>query len=785
MSSSLPHPLTSFVGRERELERLKTLLLRTRLLTLTGPGGSGKTRLAIRLASDLASRFEHGVEFVPLASVLDSGLVFPTVARVLGLPEIGRREPIDVLREYLEARQLLLVLDNFEQLVSAGPRLVELLGCCPKLTILVTSRFALRVSGEQEYAVPPLSLPDATLRDADLSEPLAALQCSEAAQLFLERARAVQSDFTVSGSDAGALADVCRRLDGLPLAIELAAARVRLLPPASLAAHLAGPTWRRDTGALPLLVDGARDLPERQQTLRATIAWSYDLLSASEQALFRYVSVFCGGATLSAIQACTTTSGIVDCRWAAAPDEVLRDVEALIAKSLLERRSGPLGEPRFVLLETIREFGLERLAESGELEAMRRWHAGYYLALAELAEPLLRGAEQRFWLDRLESEHDNLRAALEWAVTTHDGGESAARLAGALAWFWLDRGYASEGRAWVERALGVGRSTPVVCLKVLCGAAWLAHVQRDALAACRYLDTAQALATEQNDRWTLAWTSHLRGRVAYFDGDVVAAQECGQHSLALARETDDPWLIAWALHLLGLAAHISGSYPEARAYYEEALAIRRQLGYLEGIGICLNLLAMVAYRQGELPSARALAHESLVDLWDIEAQWTVHNPLVTLTVVAAAAGQAEQSVRLAAATQAFSELVDVSPIPLAEKMLGDALAAVRTQLGEARYSAAWTEGRLLALDDAIAEALAVSNAPDPGGSTTSGPLSTLSSREHDVLRLIIDGYTSKEIAQALAISVTTVERHITHVYEKLGVRSRAEATSYALRNGVA
>jgi non-specific serine/threonine protein kinase len=785
MSSSLPHPLTSFVGRDGEIERLKTLLLGTRLLTLTGPGGSGKTRLAIRLASDVASAFEHGVEFVPLGSVLDSEMLFPTIARVLGLPEIGRRELADVLREYLEARHLLIVLDNFEQLVSAGTRLLELLGCCPKLTIVVTSRFALRVSGEQEYTVPPLSLPDATWRDAGLPEPLVALQRSEAARLFLDRARAVQPDFEVSASDAGALADICRRLDGLPLAIELAAARVRLLPLASLGAHLAGPTWRRDTRTLPLLVDGARDLPERQQTLRATIAWSYDLLSPSEQALLRYVSVFCSGATLAAIQACTTTSGVVDRRWAAAPDEVMRDVEALIAKSLLERRSGPLGEPRLVLLETIREFGLERLAESGELDAIRRWHAGYYLALAERAEPLLRGSEQRTWLDRLEAEHDNLRTALEWAVSTHSSGESAARLAGALAWFWLDRGYASEGREWLERALVVSPSTPAVCLKVFCGAAWLSHVQRNALAARRYVDTAQALATELDDRWTLAWTSHLRGRIAYFDGDVLIARECGKHSLGLAHEIDDPWLIAWALHLLGLAAHIAASYTEARAYYEEALAIRRQLGYLEGIGICLNLLAMVAYRQGELTAARALAHESLVDLRDCGARWTVHNPLVTLTVVAAAAGQAEQAVRLAAATQAFSELVDVSPIPLAESILRDALAAVRTQLGEARYAAAWKDGRLLSLDAAVAEALDVCDASDSSASASAVRLSSLSSRERHVLRLIVDGCTSKEIARALAISVTTVERHITHVYEKLGVHSRAEATSYALRHGLA
>ena len=785
MRSPLPRPLTSFVGREQELVQLKQLLFGGRLLTLTGPGGSGKTRLAIRLAADVIERFEDGVEFVPLASLPDPAMVLPTIAQALGLPEVGGRDPFEALREYLQGRHLLLVLDNFEHLLSAGPRLVDLLACCPRLVLLVTSRFALRLSGEQEYAVPPLAVPDATWAHADVSERVALLQRSEAVRLFVDRARAVQPDFAVSAAEAVALADICRRLDGLPLAIELAAARIRLLPLASLAAHLAAPSWQRNRSTLRLLTGGARDLPERQQTLRATIAWSYALLTASEQTLLRYLSVFCAGATLAAIHACTAASCVTDRRSAAAPDDVLSDVEALIAKSLLLRSTGPQGEPRYVLLETIREFGLERLTEAGELEPVRRWHTDHYLALAEQAEPLLRGADERDWLDRLEAEHDNVRAALEWALATPRADTNALRLAGALAWFWLTRGYTSEGRRWLDRALATDQGPTSPRLKALYGAGWLAHIQRDSSAARQHLTAAVTLARQLGDNWALAWAQQLLGRVAYFDGDAPTARSLAEHSLALARELGDEWLIAWALHLLGLAAHIDGRYDEAQARYERALRSRRQLGHVEGIGICLSLLAMIAYRRGELALARGLAHESLLTLRDLGARWVVQNPLVTIAAVAGALGAHEQAVGLAAASDTFGQLADVTPIPLAETIIHEALAAARSALPEASYAAAWAAGRALSLDEAIAQALVVFGPTVFEQSVLSNRGAALSPREREVLRLIAAGDTSKEIARALGTSVTTVERHITHLYEKIGVRGRAEATAYAFRRGLA
>jgi predicted ATPase/DNA-binding XRE family transcriptional regulator len=562
---ALPQELTSFVGRTRELADLEKLLAKSRLLTLTGPGGSGKTRLALRLATTATQRLEDGVVFVALASVFESGLVLPTLAQTVGLPEIGPRAPLAALREYFQTRQLLLILDNFEQLLPAGPALLELLANCPRLTILVTSRFPLRLSGEQEYEVPPLAVPDSRWLIATETDPVAALLCFEAARLFVERARAVNPNFAVSATEAGALADICRDLDGLPLAIELAAARVRLLALPAMAARLSGGApWHRSASPLQLLSGGARDLPQRQQTLHAAIAWSYDLLTESEQEVFRHLAVFFGGASLEAIQACAGASGGDDRQWPVAPEDVLTDVEALIAKSLLVRRSGPDGGTRVDMFETIREFGLEQLTEAAELEAARRWHAGYYLAVAEQAELQLRGADQRAWLDRLEAEHDNLRAALEWGLTTEGGGVTALRLSAALAWFWLDRGYTSEGRRWLDRTLGVAGRSSAARLKALCGAGLLAHIQRESGAARGYLETAVAMASEAGDRWALAWALQLLGRVAYFDGDATAARGLAEQSLAAGLELSDDWLVAWALHLLGLAAHIAARYAEAR-----------------------------------------------------------------------------------------------------------------------------------------------------------------------------------------------------------------------------
>jgi DNA-binding CsgD family transcriptional regulator/tetratricopeptide (TPR) repeat protein len=472
--------------------------------------------------------------------------------------------------------------------------------------------------------------------------------------------------------------------------------------------------------------------------------------------------------------------------------DVLDHVESLIAKSLLRQQTDPTGEPRLTMLETIREYGLERLAEFGTLEAIRRWHAEHFLALAEEAEPLLRGPEQGAWLDRLEAEHDNFRATLEWSLSSAGNPETALRLSGALVWFWQTRSYATEGRRWLMAALEGRAGSPAARMKALYGAGWLAHLQRDSAVAQPLLEESLALTRELGDNWTAAWVLYLLGRVAYFEGDSGTARARGEACLAMAQELGDRWLVAFGLHILGLAAHIEADYPAARSFYERSLAIRLELGFQEGIGIMLQLLGMIAYREGDYATARALCHEGLGLLWKLGARWIVGNSISAFASLAATQRQPERAVRLAGATAILSETISVLPIPLAQGMLEETLEVARRTLGEEAYARAWAEGRALSLEGAIAEARAVEVWPPPGAPDGHGPApkfdgypAGLTPREVEVLRLVAAGRTTREIADELVVSVPTVERHITHIYGKIGVRGRAEATAYALKQGLA
>ncbi len=456
--NNLPVQLTPFIGREQELTAVCDLLRRedVRLLALTGPGGTGKTRLGLQIAAELSEYFDDGVFFVNLAPTSDPELVVPTIAETLGIREGADQSLFERLKEDLRQKQMLLLLDNFEQVVSAAVQVVDLLIACPRLKVIVTSREVLHVQAEHEFAVPPLPLPDLKhLPD------LAALSHYAAVALFILRAQAVKPDFQMNAANARAIAEICARLDGLPLAIELAAARIKLLPPQALLARLGQ--------RLAVLTSGTRDVPERQQTLRNTIAWSYNQLDAAEQRLFRRLSVFVGGCTLEAIESVCAALNDGD-----EAGQVVDRIASLIDKSLLQQTEPEGDEPRLLMLETIREYGLERLAVNVEMEATQQAHADYYLALAEEAEPHLKGAEQGQWFARLEQEHDNLRAALQWLLEqgkTGDSIEMVLRLAGALRRFWEVRGHVSEGWTFLERALavsGAGEGAQGCCASGLC-----------------------------------------------------------------------------------------------------------------------------------------------------------------------------------------------------------------------------------------------------------------------------------------------------------------------------
>jgi predicted ATPase/DNA-binding XRE family transcriptional regulator len=573
---TLPAPLTSFVGREAQVEQIQSTLLLpdVRLLTLTGPGGVGKTRLALRVVEGLAGRYHDSVFFVDLSAVVDPSLVPSEVARALGVAESGGRPLLDTLEEYLLGKQTLLVLDNFEQVVGAAIAVSRLLVAAPRLMVLTTSRVPLHLRGERECPVPPLPVPD--LRH--LPEP-DALSRYAAVELFIARATAVWPDFAVTSENASVIAEICARLDGLPLAIELAAARVKVLAPGTLLERLGN--------RLGLLTGGARDLPERQQTIKSTIEWSHNLLGEDERTLFRRLGVFTGGWTLEATEAVCAPQGEPD---------LLDILSRLVDSSLVRQDEAALGASRFRMLETVREYAVEQLEESGEAEELCRRHAQYYLELAERPGMELPWRERSLWLARIESEHDNLRAALAWLLELGEA-EEALRLAGACGWFWESRGYLSEGRGWLERALErrAGASpTARARANFWCGA--LASSQMDLGSAIGYFEEAAGLYREVGDRAGLGSALVCLGRVTYLAGKHQRGRELCEQGLALFRQWGGAPDIAFGLRTL---ASVTDDEVRARRLAEESLGMFRELGDEPAIAETLTRLAMIALEQGD------------------------------------------------------------------------------------------------------------------------------------------------------------------------------------------
>ena len=764
--NNLPIQPTPLIGREKEVASLGQLLRRVdvRLVTLTGPGGTGKTRLALQVAAELSDLKWRGIYFVDLAPVSDSAQVIPTIASTLGLREERGRSPLECLKEEIDQNRVLLLLDNFEQVLDAAVQVSELLVACSQLKIMVTSRAVLRVRAEREFAVPTLRLPDS----AQMPD-LEALLQYEAIVLFLQRTQAVAPEFRLTDMNAPVVVEIVRRLDGLPLAIELAAARMKLLSPEALLARLNQP--------LQVLTSGARDVAARQHTLRNTIAWSYNLLDAQEQELFRRLSDFVGGCTLEAIEVVNGVLGN-------ATGLILDIVASLVDKSLLRRREQGKGEePRLAMLETIREYGLELLGASGEMKAVRKAHAVYFMELSERAG-LERASDSPEWLDRLEQEHDNLRAAMHWSLEDMEGcKEIALRMGGALRTFWYSRGYLSEGLDFLERALvGSDEVEEPMRAAALYAAARLYEVRGDYDRAEPFLVQSLALYRELGNPARIAYALHLQADIAWRRGILDMARSLAEESLAVFRELGDRGAIASLLLHLGALAADQGEYARARDLLEESLAINRELGDKgsiadslfnlaranffsgselgaarvlleeslslfrqlsdkESIGYCLCLLGLLTLEQGDVTTARSLVEQSvalfkerrqahgmalstsamamviaaqgdnavaraLYDAALTEARKAgdkliIASGLEGLSRVLVALGEYERAVQLRAAAETLREAIG-APIPAVERPADEQAAKVaREWLGEEAFAEVWDVWRGLKVEDAL------------------------------------------------------------------------------------
>ena len=576
---NLPAQLTPLIGREQEVAAACTLLCRqeVRLATLTGTGGIGKTRLALQVATDLLAYFDDGICFVSLAPVSDPDLVVPTIAQTLGLKDSGGQAPLELLKTSLSEKCLLFLLDNFEQVAAAAPQLSELLVSCPHLKLLVTSRAVLHLRGEQEFPVPPLALPDLT--QLPESETLAQVA---AVALFLQRAWATKPDLPLTATTARAIAEICVQLDGLPLAIELAAARSKLLPPQALLARLGQ--------RLAVLTSGAQDAPARQQTLRNTIAWSYNLLNAKAQQLFRRLSIFVGGCTLQAVEAlCTSLEEGRGAEW------TLDGVASLLDKSLLQQTAQEGEEPRLLMLETIREYGLECLTSSAEVEITRQAHVAYYLALAQEARTTWYGPEQQAWCDRVEQEQGNVRAVLQWLL---EGKEAALalQLSNALWWFWLTRSHVREGRTFLEKVLaGSAEVVTSARAEALNGLGFLLEFLGEYEQAEKRCEESLALCRKLGDTSGAAWPLKNLGALAFDRDEYTKADTLLQEALTLFREGGDQVGCHWSLSHLSMLYSQQGEDVKARACAEESLALAKELGDKDTIAFDLILLAKVLF----------------------------------------------------------------------------------------------------------------------------------------------------------------------------------------------
>ena len=680
--NNLTATYSQIIGREKEIVAVSQLLLRddVRLLTMTGIGGTGKTRLSRAVAERMLLDFDDGVFFVEMEAVTQTEVVASTIAQPLGIKEEGGKPALEMLKEHLHDKQMLIIIDNFEQVINAAPQIVELLSVSGRLKILVTSREVLRVAAEVEFPVPPLSVPEASgawsfedLRD------------NEALRLFSERARISKPSFNLTEDNAKDVAAICSRLDGLPLAIELAAARTRVLSPAAILSKL--------ENRLNLLTGGPRDLPERQQTMRGAVAWSYDLLNETEQAVFRTLSVFSGGFRIESAEFVCGPNGL----------EVLDAVTSLIDKSLLVQKELPDGESRFRMLEVVKDFAGELLESKDEANSVRRKHAEFFVSLGETAEPFLQSAQSAVWLGRLNEDHDNLRAAILWCLANEPF--LAIRMAVAVRNYWLVHGHLTEGFGWLKAASETGyESPPAVRYKLLNGLGLAARFRGDYDTARRAYEDGLAAGKEVNDKQGIALSNRGLGLVAMQQNDLHAARRHFDEGLSISRELDDKFGIAISLSFLGDLARTEGRNADARPQLEEAVELLRKLENKTALGDALNNLGAAAFALGDTAAAKTCFTEALTIAKDIGNRITISCSLDGFAALRAETGELQRAARLSGAADNLRDLIGYKIEPAERRFRETYLTKLNAQMPVEEFEGSYRQGREASTDDAIAEA---------------------------------------------------------------------------------